>query len=239
MIVDRSNPPKGYKLSLNIMEEFRVKKHIGWIPYLFLFAVYLGGCQGTGQMHNFDLHALPSSPARSEAFHDDLVKILVQPFQDKRTQQERIGVRTHFWGGTTQFNAWNGNVGEGMADLTVDYLTQRKWQAVRDRSTPDSPPPPVDVILSGDILVMEVKAKSGFGFTDIDVRMKVGFEAKNLSDGSTVRMVLGANGSENVVTFDPKDVEELTNLVAKDLFNQLFQDLSMKDKTFKLKADVR
>ena len=97
MIVDRSNPPKGYKLSLNIMEEFRVKKHIGWIPYLFLFAVYLGGCQGTGQMHNFDLHALPSSPARSEAFHDDLVKILVQPFQDKRTQQERIGVRTHFW----------------------------------------------------------------------------------------------------------------------------------------------
>jgi hypothetical protein len=65
----------------------------------------------------------------------------------------------------------------------------------------------------------------------------VGFEAKNTVDGSTVRMVLGANGTDTVATFDPKDVEQLTNLVAKDLFNQLFQDLTVKNKTFQLKSD--
>jgi hypothetical protein len=65
----------------------------------------------------------------------------------------------------------------------------------------------------------------------------VAFEAKNGVDGSTVRMVLGANGSDTVATFDPKDVERLTNLVAKDLFNQLFQDLTVKNKAFRLKAD--
>jgi hypothetical protein len=190
-------------------------------------------------MHNFDLHALPSSPARSEAFHDDSIKILVQPFQDQRAQTQRIGRRTHVPGGITQFNAWNGNVGDGMADLTVEYLTQRKWQAVRDRSTPDAPPPPSDVILSGDVLILEANAKSSFFGTDIDVKMKVGFEAKNLSDGSTLRMVLGANGTDSVLTFDPKDVERLINLVAKDLFNQLFQDLTVKDKAFHLKSEAR
>ena len=214
-------------------------KNIRWVPCLLLFALTLSGCQGTGQMHNFDLRALPSSPARSEAFHDDSMKILVKAFQDNRAQTERIGRRTHVPGGITQFNAWNGNVGEGMADLTVEYLTQRKWQAVRDQSTPDAPAPPSDVILSGDVLLFEANAKSSFFGTDIEVKMKVGFEAKNLSDGSTLRMVLGANGTDNVLTFDPKDVERLTNLVAKDLFNQLFQDLTVKDKAFHLKSEPR
>lgn len=214
-------------------------KHIQWIPCYLLLFIILGGCQGTGQMHNFNLHALPSSPARSEAFHDDSIKILVQPFQDNRDRHQRIGQRTHFWGGTTQFNAWNGNVGDGMADLAVEYLLQRKWQAARDRPTADGSLPPHDVILTGDVLTLHANAKSGFGFTDIEVKMKVGFEAKNLSDGSTVRMVLGANGSDRVVTFDPKDVERLTNFVAKDLFNQLFQDLTVKDKAFHLKSEVR
>lgn len=214
-------------------------KHIRWMPCYLLLSLMLGGCQGTGEMHNFNLHALPSSPARSEAFHDDSIKILVQPFQDNRNQTQRLGHRTHFWGGTTQFNAWNGNVGDGMADLAVEYLLQRKWQAARDRPTAEGSPPPSDVILTGDVLILDANAKSGFGFTDVEVKMKVGFEAKNLSDGSTVRMVLGANGSDRVVTFDPKDVEKLANLVAKDLFNQLFQDLTVKDKAFRLKSEVR
>ena len=221
------------------LEEFGVTKHIRWILCLMVLTLSLSGCQGTGQMYNFDLHALPSSPARSEAFHDDSIKILVLPFQDKRAQTQRIGRRTHVPGGITQFNVWNGNLGEGMADLTVEYLTQRKWQASRETAATESAPASSDVVLSGDILLMEANAKSTFFGTDLDVKMKVAFEAKNRSDGSTVRMVLGANGSDKVVTFDPKDLEQLTNIVAKDLFNQLFQDLTVKDKTFHLKSEAR
>jgi hypothetical protein len=64
--------------------------------------------------------------------------------------------------------------------------------------------------------------------------MKVRFEAKNKVDGSTVRMVLGANGSDSVAVFDPKDVDRLINLVAMDLYKQLFQDLTVKDRAFHL-----
>jgi hypothetical protein len=65
--------------------------------------------------------------------------------------------------------------------------------------------------------------------------MKVRFEAKNKTDGSTVRMVLGANGSDSVAFFEPKDVERLINLVAKDLYQQLFQDLIVKNKAFQIR----
>ena len=67
--------------------------------------------------------------------------------------------------------------------------------------------------------------------------MRVQFEAKNTKDGSSLRMVLGANGSDSVTIFDPKDVEGLLNLVAKDLFKQLFQDLKVKDRAFHLQSN--
>lgn len=208
-----------------------------WSVMVLIASIGFGGCQGSGQTINFDPHASPSS-MKGEAYQDDSLTILVEPFRDNRSQKSRIGSRTHFWGGATHFTVWNGNVSEGMANLALEYLQQRKWQASRGgTSETGTGGPHADVILTGDILSLDANAKSGFGFTDITVHIRVGFEAKNAVDGSTVRMVLGANGSDTVATFDPKDVERLTNLVAKDLFNQLFQDLTVKNKAFRLKAD--
>jgi hypothetical protein len=219
------------------MEEQRVNTQVKWSMMVLIACLGFVGCQGTGQTINFDPHASPSS-LKAEGYHDDSLTILVEPFRDNRPQKNRIGSRTHFWGGATHFTVWNGNVSEGMADLAVEYLQQRKWQASRAAtSQPGAVDAPADVILTGDILSFEANAKTGFGFTSIVVRIQVGFEAKNTVDGSTVRMVLGANGTDTVATFDPKDVEQLTNLVAKDLFNQLFQDLTVKNKTFQLKSD--
>ena len=191
------------------------------------------GCQGTGNTVNFDPRAL-STPSRTTSVHHEDLTILVEPFQDARPQQQRLGARTHLWGGVTNFNAWNGNVSEGMANLAVDYLTQQQWQASRATSDLSGDTSPTDVTLTGTVLSLNANAKSGFGFTDIMVDMKVRFEAKNRVDGSTVRMVLGANGSDTVAIFDPKDVDRLLNLVAKDLYHQLFQDLIVKDKAFHL-----
>ncbi|GJL50192.1 hypothetical protein [Candidatus Nitrospira salsa] len=193
----------------------------------------LAGCQGTGEMVNFDLRAMPASSAAGEAFHDDTLRIAVSPFQDHRQEQSRIGKRTHFWGGTTQFNAWNGQIGEGLADLAVAYLQQRKWHTTREAEENLA-----DVILSGQVLKLDAQAKSGFGFTNIQVSMEVRFEAKNMSDGSTVRTILGANGSDTVVLFSPEDVETLTSDVAKELFDQLFRDLTVKDRAFHLRSNL-
>jgi hypothetical protein len=220
------------------MEEQRVNiQATRGIIMVLIASIGFVGCQGSGQTFNFDPHASPSS-IKAEAYQGDSLTIFVEPFRDNRPQKNRIGSRTHFWGGATHFTVWNGNVGEGMANLALENLQQRGWQASRSpQSDTGTGNPQADVILTGDILSFEANAKSGFGFTDIAVQIRVGFEAKNAVDGSTVRMVLGANGSDSVAMFDPKDVEHLTNLVAKDLFNQLFQDLTVKNKAFHLKAD--
>ncbi len=190
----------------------------------------LSGCQGSGQTVNFEPRALASQPARVAAIHENDLTIVVEPFEDARPQQHRLGSRTHMWGGVTHFTAWNGQISEGMADLAIEYLQERQWRASKSTAETNS-----DVILKGTILSLNANSKSRPGATDITVDMKVRFEAKNKVDGSTVRMVLGANGSDSVAFFAPKDVERLINLVAKDLYQQLFQDLIVKNKAFQIR----
>lgn len=190
----------------------------------------LSGCQGSGQTVNFEPRALASQPARVAAVHENDLTIVVEPFEDARPQQHRLGSRTHMWGGVTHFTAWNGQISEGMADLAIEYLQERQWRASKSTAETNS-----DVIVKGTILSLNANAKSRPGASDITVDMKVRFEAKNKVDGSTVRMVLGANGSDSVAFFAPKDVERLINLVAKDLYQQLFQDLIVKNKAFQIR----
>ncbi len=197
-------------------------------------ALILSGCQGSGHTINFDPRALASPSAKVGTQHDGDLSILVHPFQDARPQQDRLGSRTHLWGGVTYFSAWNGKISEGMANLAIEYLQDQQWRASKS-STDIASTSSSDVTLTGTVLSLNANAKSGFGFTDIAVDMKVRFEAKNMVDGSSVRMVLGANGSDTVAMFAPKDVERLINLVAKDLYKQLFQDLIIKDKAFHIR----
>jgi len=195
------------------------------------------GCQGTGQTVNFNPHALSSPSPKTATVDGESLTIVVEPFQDARPHQERLGSRTHLWGGITHFNAWNGNISEGMATLALDYLQQHKqWHTSQGTDSSTQTNPTRDVTLTGTILSLNANAKSGFGFTDITIDMRVRFEAKNTADGSTVRMVLGAKGSDTVAVFSPEDVEQLLNLVAYDLYKQLFQDLAVKNRAFHLQS---
>lgn len=207
--------------------------------WCLVVTLILSGCQGNGNTVNFDPRALLVHPTRAATVHDDDLTIVVEPFQDARPQQHRLGSRTHLWGGVTHFNAWNGNITEGMTNLAIEYLKQRQRQVSRGIAAQKGEAPSGDITLTGTVLTLDANAKSGFGFTNIAVDMKVRFEAKKKVDGSTVRMVLGAKGSDTVAVFDPKDVERLINLVAKDLYQQLFQDLRLKNKAFQLQPGVR
>jgi len=144
-----------------------VNTQVTWAMMVLIASIGFVGCQGSGQTVNFDPHASPSS-MKAEPYQEDGPTILVEPFRDNRPQKNRIGSRTHFWGGATHFTVWNGNLSDGMADLAVEYLQQRKWQASRRAPTETGAGGPhADVILTGDILSFEANAKSGFGFTDI------------------------------------------------------------------------
>jgi hypothetical protein len=191
---------------------------------------------GTGEVVNLNVEPLSTAPREHTDPMNESLVIAVDTFKDGRPDTKRVGVRTHFWGGITNFNAWNGEIGDGMANLAVAYLKQNGWNASRGSGNGSSATNSPDAILSGKVLTWNSRAKSGFGFTEIDVTMKVLFEVTNERDGSTVRMVLGSNGSETVVFFDSEDVRTLTNQVAKQLFEQLFRDLSVKDGMFHLSS---
>jgi uncharacterized lipoprotein YajG len=201
--------------------------------WFLVITLLLFGCQGSGQTINFEPRALVHPKSTATVQGDDLT-IVVEPFQDARPQQQRLGSRTHIWGGVTRFNAWNGNISEGMANLAVKYLQQRKWRvskSIADQTNAD----PTDVTLTGTVLSLNANAKSKPGSTDLTVDMRVRFEIKNKVDGSTIRIVLGANGSDSVAFFAPEDLEGLINLVAKDLYQQLFEDLIVENKAIKIR----
>ena len=206
------------------------------LVHLFCLAslLFLSACQGTGQVVNFDLQALPSITNQPDSSQNSLV-ILVEPFQDTRGK-DLIGTRTHLWGGETYFNAWNGDISKGMASLATEYLQQRGWKATPHSQGTTSSEVQGDVILTGQVLTFNANAKSRFGSTKIDVQLQVGFEAKNVVDESTVRMVLGSSGTDTVFFFDPDDVKELSTQVLKDLFDQLFRDLKVQDRAFRLQS---
>ncbi len=201
--------------------------------YALIAGLLLPGCMGTGEVVNLDVEPLSTPPREHTDPVNESLVIAVDTFKDGRSDTKRIGVRTHLWGGVTNFNAWNGEIGDGMANLTVAYLKQDGWNVSRSGSSASNSP---DATLSGKVLTWNSRAKSGFGFTKIDVTMKVLFEVTNEGDGRPVRMVLGSNGSSTVVFFDSDDVQTLTNEVAKRLFEQLFRDLTVKDGMFRLSS---
>jgi len=204
--------------------------------YALIVGLLLPGCMGTGEVINLDVQPLPtSSPEHTDPMNESLV-IAVDTFKDGRPDTKRVGVRTHLWGGITNFNAWNGEIGDGMANLAVAYLKQYRWNASRSGGSGSSTTNSPDATLLGKVLTWDSRAKSGFGFTEIDVTLKVLFEVTNARDGSTVRMVLGSNGSDTVVFFDSEEVQKLTNQVARQLFEQLFRDLTVKDGMFRLSS---
>ena len=116
-----------WKLSLSLtMEGLFVKTpstclHLFWC---LVGTLVLSGCQGSGQTINFVPHALSSQPTRAEAVQGNDLTILVEPFQDARPQQHRLGSRTHFWGGVTHFSAWNDDISEGTKTKNVDLCQQ-------------------------------------------------------------------------------------------------------------------
>ena len=207
-----------------------------FFAYALIAALLLPGCLGTGEVIDLNLQPLPGSPKGSKGSPDESLVIAVDPFRDGRENTKRIGFRTHFWGGFTNFTAWNGDIGEGMAKLAVAYLKQNGWNASRSSGGDPSSKTRPDVTLTGKVLTWDSNAKSGFGFTKLDVVMKVLFELTNAKDKSTVRMVLGSNGTDTVVLFNHNDLEILTNEVARQLFEQLFRDLMIQDKTFRLRS---
>ncbi|MDH5195195.1 MAG: YajG family lipoprotein [Nitrospira sp.] len=190
--------------------------------------VTLVGCAGTGEVIPLRRHIVPTG-AEKTVKPAEPTKVAIGEFEDVRSVQTGLGVRTHLWGGVSYFDVPESKPAETVAHLLADYLTAKGWNVVKQGGIERA-----DVVLTGKILELFVHAKSRVGSTAMTTKTKLAIQAKNSSDDSIVRMTLNGAGSEQVFWFDPEDLEEVVNEVLADSFGKLVQDTTVVNRMLRL-----
>lgn len=175
-------------------------------------------CAGTGERIPLQVQPMIETPGTLSK-PTSALRVAVNIFEDGRTTKGGLGTRTHLWGGVSYFDVPGGNSGEVVAQALTSYLKSKGWQA--DVVKPGATSSGTDVMLSGTLQDLAVDAKSGVGSTKITTTSKIGIQARNVADGSLVRMTLRGSGSDRVFWFDPEDAQEILNEVLTQAFDKL------------------
>jgi len=190
---------------------------------------WMAGCAGSGKTVALDVvPKLP--PAKSLA--SEPVKIVIEPFEDRRVDTSKLGHRSHLGGGMTYFNVAGGNVGNSAAETMAETLRQQGWQrrgwdarVVQSGVAVSG----VDIIVTGEVLELAANAKSRFFSTVITSECRMVIKASNLKDGSvTTRNVEGAL-TQTVFWFENNDVRKIVSLVLRDGFDRFVNDTKIED----------
>ena len=197
-----------------------------------LCVVMATGCAGKGDVRYLDLSTKPPSAQMAVA---EPVKVVIEPFEDRRAEKGRVGMRTHLWGGVTYFNIAGEKPGEFVSQALADRLKHRGWQdrAWNVRVAPAGSVTDADIVITGQLLEFAANAKSRAFSTAISTNAKVTIQAHNQADKSTTtRSVEGAQ-NRTVFWFDEDDVQELLAATLKDGINRLIADTMIEHKTLR------
>lgn len=195
--------------------------------------IALSGCAGKGEVIPLHVQASDSAgPAMGK--EGGGLSVAVMTFEDSRPEKNRLGTRTHFWGGESYFNVPGGKPGEIVAQAVADYLKRKGWRAEVVKPGGSGAESGADVMLSGKLLDLSVDAKGKFGSTEITTKTKVVVEALNRADSSTVRMTLNGAGSQSVFWFEPEDAQGLMNEVLSASLEKLVVNTQVKDGLLRL-----
>ena len=196
--------------------------------WLMLAAVLcLSGCQGKGEMINLNLHAAPDKELPKVKGAEGLT-VAVGAFEDLRSEQKRLGKRTHIGGGETFFQVPGGNSADAVAKVVADYLSARGWRVVRGAGAS------ADVAITGRIQDLGVHAKSRFMGTDLTAKSKLSIQAKNASDSSTVNLSVFGNAEDTEVWFDLEDAQDIINDAINKSLDYLIANTKVDGRTLKL-----
>jgi uncharacterized lipoprotein YajG len=197
-----------------------------------MVAAMLAGCRGTGEVRTLDLREkLPMV----QVTDIEPVKIVIEPFEDRRTDKGRVGTRTHLWGGTTYFNVPGDRLAEMITQRLADRLKTRGWndRVWNVRVAPAGAVPDADIVITGQVQDFSASAKSRVFSTVIDTSSRFHVQAQNQSDHSTtIRRVEGAR-TRTVFWFNNDDVQEQLSATLRDGIERLLGDTMIERKTLR------
>lgn len=202
-----------------------------------LFGVGLmlsAGCGGSGQTVHFDV--LPPQQPVQQA-EPEAVKIVIEPFEDRRADKHRIGMRTHLWGGVTNFNVTGEKPGEVYAQALADRLRGSGWldRSWDVRVAPAGSTPNADIVISGQIFEFSANAKSRMFSTYLTTSHKLTISARNNVDRSSTSRSLESAQSDTVVWFSEDDVERLVVATIKDTIDRYLADTTISQRALRPK----
>ena len=184
------------------------------------------GCGGSGQTFHFD--AAPKQQSVQQAEPEGL-KIVIEPFEDRRADKQHIGMRTHLWGGVTHFNVAGGKPGEVYAQALADRLRAAGWldRSWDVRVAQAGSMPNADIVITGQIFEFAANAKSRLFSTYITTSIKLTVTARNHVDHSTTSRSLEGAQSDTVVWFSEDDVKHLMTATVKDTIDRYLADTTI------------
>jgi Uncharacterized lipoprotein len=195
-------------------------------------AALLLGCSGQGEKVMVNLHALPPASQRSMSERQPGLNVVVLPFEDRRSEQSRLGQRTHLGGGVTVFDVPDGKAAEAVAKALTEHLRQRGWEATRGASSASRTD---DVTMKGELVELTANAKSRFGSTKMMVRVKLDFRIMNPDDKSSTRFAVNGSRTETVMLFEPEHLENLLNEVLRDSFDKVLTDTKVENRSLHIR----
>jgi hypothetical protein len=193
---------------------------------LFIGFMTSTGCGGSGQTVYFDV--LPPQQPVQQA-EPEALKIVIEPFEDRRADKHRIGMRTHLWGGTTYFNVTGEKPGEVYANALADRLRAAGWldRSWDVRVAAAGSMPNADIVISGQIFEFAANAKSRLFSTYMTTSNKLTITARNNADHSSTSRSLESAASDTVVWFSEDDVKRLMTATIKDTLDRYLADTTV------------
>jgi hypothetical protein len=157
------------------------------------------------------------------------LKIVIEPFEDRRAEKNRIGMRTHLWGGTTYFNVTGDKPGTVYAQALADRLRAAGWldRSWDVRVASAGSMPNADIVISGQIFEFAANAKSRLFSTYITTSNKLTISARNNVDHSSTSRSMESAQSDTVVWFSEDDVRRLLTATVKDTIDRYLADTTI------------
>ncbi len=190
----------------------------------------LTGCAATGE--RVDIAIPGGSTSQTATAAGSGLRVVVNPFDDARSDQMHLGRRSHFWGSTSYFDLSKGTVGEAVAKALVQQLNKRGWQATLAGKGGTAQP---DATISGTVRDLSVTAVSKFFRTEVEVKNALMVRVANHSDESSIQERLLGSGSDDIFWFDPEDAEQLVNEVVEKNIEKFIADTKVDGRAVRLK----